>query len=314
MTDLPPPRVPAGYRSRPATPADVPAIHRLVADCERDLLGCVDTDLDTVAADLARPGLQLASDTRLVLDPAGQPVAWAWVDRRSEVDVHPGHRGLGLGASLLDWVEARAQQAGTERLVQTVSDNDLAAVALLRSRGYGAYAIAWLLEIALPAEPVQPELPAGIVIRPFRPGDEHAAHQLTEDAFDEWQQRRKSYEEWALLTVERATFAPAVSSVAFDGDLMVGAALALDVPGTGDGYIERVAVRGDHRNRGIARALLRRTFDGFHQQGRQACTLWTHSGTGALSLYERVGMTVRRSSTVHAKALPAGHRPPGDPA
>jgi hypothetical protein len=108
---------------------------------------------------------------------------------------------------------------------------------------------AWRLEIAMPTEPAVPEPPAGITVRSFQPGDEGAAYQLTEDAFDEWQERRKSYQEWARLTVERATFAPSL----------------------------------------------------------RTCTLWTHSDTGALSLYERLGMTVRHSSTVYRKALDTDH-------
>ncbi|MFF4360366.1 GNAT family N-acetyltransferase [Streptomyces sp. NPDC001604] len=90
------------------------------------------------------------------------------------------------------------------------------------------------------------------------------------------------------------------------GDEMVGAVLSLDVPGTGEGYVERVAVRRDYRNRGIARMLLREAFRTFYRQGKRTCTLSTHSGTGALSLYERIGMTVRRSSTVYSKALVSG--------
>ncbi|MDH6121049.1 mycothiol synthase [Kitasatospora sp. GAS204A] len=308
MPDLSPPWLPAGYQSRPATTADVRAIHRLVTACELELDGRAETDLDTIAADLARPGLAPELDTLLVYDPVGELVARAWVNRRSEVDVHPGHRSRGLGSSLLAWVEARARQVGTERLVQTASDGDRRAGALLRSRGYQALAAAWLLEIAMPAEPAVPEPPRGITVRRFLPGDERAAHQLTEDAFDEWQQRRKSYEEWARLTVERATFGPAVSPVAFAGDQLVGAVLSLDAPDSDEGYIERVAVRRDHRDRGIARVLLRHAFRDFYRQGRRTCTLWTHSETGALSLYERVGMTVRCSSTVYSKALTARER------
>jgi ribosomal protein S18 acetylase RimI-like enzyme len=94
-----------------------------------------------------------------------------------------------------------------------------------------------------------------------------------------------------------------LSSVAFDGDHLVGAVLSLHLPYAGEGYVERVAVRRDHRNQGIARVLLRYAFRAFYQQGRRTCTLWTHSDTGALSLYERVGMTVRDSSTVYRKVL-----------
>ncbi|GAA2332619.1 hypothetical protein GCM10010431_64460 [Streptomyces kunmingensis] len=46
-------------------------------------------------------------------------------------------------------------------------------------------------------------------------------------------------------------------------------------------------------------------FRAFHRAGRRSCTLWTHSDTGALDLYLRVGMTVRRSSTVFRKDLRA---------
>lgn len=302
MRDLSP-RWPAGYHSRPASTADIPAILDLVNAGEHALLGHAETDADGIAASLARPGLDPASDTLLAYGPADDLVGWAWVNRRSAVDIHPDHRGLGLGSSLLGWVEARARQSGGDRVVQTVEDADLAAVTLLRARGYETVATNWLLEIAMPTEPQVPEPPAGVTVRAFRPGDGPAAHQLIEDAFDEWQQRRQSYEEWARQTVGRATFAPGLSPVAFAGDEMIGAALALDVPESGDGYIERLAVRRDHRGRGLARLLLQHTFRNVYRQGRRTCTLWTHSDTGALSLYEKVGMTVRRSSTVYRKTL-----------
>lgn len=306
MPEHGPPRLPAGYRSRAASMADSEAIHGLVTDCERDLLGHAEVDVDDVTSVFARAGLDPARDTLVVFDPGGTLVARAWVHRRSEVDVHPGHRGRGLGAALLDWVESRAREAGTARVVQSVPDGDRAAVALVRARGYAPLATNWLLAIGMPTEPVVPEPAEGITVRAFRRGDGPAVHRLMEDAFDEWQERRRSYAEWATLTVERGTFAPAMSPLAFHGTDLVGAVLSLDDPAIDDGYVERVAVRRDHRNRGIARLLLRHAFRACYRRGRRSCTLWTHSRTGALSLYERVGMSVRRSSTVHALALPPG--------
>ncbi|MFJ1652814.1 GNAT family N-acetyltransferase [Streptomyces sp. NPDC088337] len=282
---------------------DISDVRRLVSACERELYGRVRTDAGGIAAVLARPGLVPELDTLLIHDRTGHLAARAWVDRRSEVDVHPRHRSRGLGAALLDWAEIRARQAGCVQIVQTVPDDDPEAVALLRSRGYEPMVTEWLLEFAMPDEPAVPEPPAGVTVRPFRPGDEHRAHQLIEDAFDEWQQRRNSYQEWARHTVERPTFAPAMSALAFDGGQLVGAAIALDPPETGEGYIEQVTVDRDHRKQGIARLLLLHAFRAFHRQGRRTCTLNTHSDTGALTLYLRVGMRVRHSSTVCRKSL-----------
>ncbi|OIK28283.1 GNAT family N-acetyltransferase [Streptomyces malaysiense] len=315
---------PAGYRVRPATTTDTDAVHRLVGAGECALHGRVTTGADRIAADLGGAQGEPACDTVLVTDRAGDPAAWGWVrGRRATVHVHPGHRGRGLGAALLAWTEARARELGGDRLAQTISDSDLAATALLRSGGYVRMVTEWLLEMPMPHEPVVPEPPSGITVRAFRAGDEEAAYRLTEDAFDEWQQRRKPYAEWARHTVGRATFAPAASPLAFVDGRLVGAVLALD-PGTdgevdagvaaapapgapdgGEGYVERVAVRRDQRNRGIARLLLQEAFRAFYRQGKRSCVLWTHSDTGALPLYERIGMTVRRSSTVYGKALVA---------
>lgn len=77
----------------------------------------------------------------------------------------------------------------------------------------------------------------------------------------------------------------------------------MNVSDADGGYVEQVAVRRDHRGRGIARLLLRHGFRAFHRAGRRSCTLWTHSDTGALDLYLRVGMTVRHSSTVFRREL-----------
>ncbi|MER6473113.1 GNAT family N-acetyltransferase [Streptomyces collinus] len=148
MPDLMP-ALPPGYRAVPATAQDVGSIRRLVSACELEVYGRVRTDPGGVAAVFARPGLIPELDTLLIHDQAGRLAARAWVNRRSEVDVHPQHRGRGLGAVLIDWAEARARQAGSEQIVQTVPDGDKGAVALLRSRGYAPMVTEWLLEFAI---------------------------------------------------------------------------------------------------------------------------------------------------------------------
>ncbi len=288
--------------TRPATLDDAPAIHRLIATAEELWHGQSESAPDAVAADLQRPLITLDLDTR-VIESDDQVVAWAWVHggRRAQVDVHPSYVGLGLGTQLLDWAEARAREHGSDWLAQTVDDADKAGTALLRSRGYDVLATNWLLE--RPVEGAAPTLAEGVTLRPFAPGDARVVHQVVQDAFDEWQPRRHEYEEWAKTTIERPSFDPELSPVAVVGDEVVGVALSLHLPDSPDGYVEQVAVRRDFRGRGLARALLTVAAEAAGRRGKQSLTLWTHSGTGALAMYERLGMTVRRSTTVYRTKL-----------
>ena len=292
---------------RAATLADAPAIHDLVSAAELDHNGRAEEGLDGVVADLRRPAIDLTRDTRVIHNAGGELAGWGWVHlgRRARVDVHPRHRGAGLGTELLAWVHDRSRQLGSVRVGQNVSDADRPAAELLRAHGYAGKATNWLLEIDLADEPVLPALPAGLSIRPFAPGDETVVHQVVQDAFDEWQQRRHPYDEWARRTIERDTFVPALSPLAIRDGTVVGALVSLLVPGRPWGYVDELAVRADSRHQGIARILLRHAFQGFYRYGRRTASLWTHTDTGALSLYERVGLTVRRSATHYSVDLSA---------
>jgi len=287
------------FTRRPATLDDAAAIHQLIAAAERRWHGQVEAVPDAVAADLRRPLITLDLDTLVVEAANGELAAWAWVHggRRAQVDVHPSYVGLGLGTELLDWVERRAREFGTDWLAQTVDDADKAGTELVRSRGYEVLATNWLLE--RPVDGAEPELSEGLTLRPFAPGDERIVHQVVQDAFDEWQPRRHEYDEWARTTVERTSFDPELSPVAVAGDEVVGAALSLELPGSPDAYVDQLAVRRDFRGRGLARALLTYTAQRAGRRGKQTLMLWTHSGTGALAMYERLGMRVRRSTTVY---------------
>ncbi|ADD42880.1 GNAT family N-acetyltransferase [Stackebrandtia nassauensis] len=295
------PVVPAGYRARPSQPDDVAAITALVAACEVDLFGRVESDAGHAHAVFARDGLDAGRDTVLVFGPGGEVVAWAWVNRRSEVYVHPAHRGRGLGSGLLAWIQRRARQAGTVTVAQQVPDSDTAAARLLGSAGFVVKARAWMLGIDTAGVTVAEV--DGIAFRGYRTGDLRAAWQVTEDAFGDWKARRTPLREWAAGTVEQSAFAPGASAMAFDGDELVGALIALDVLGRGEGYVEYLAVASAYRGRGIARGLLRFCFAAFAEAGYGHCTLWTHTDTGALSLYERVGMSVERTASVYFKEL-----------
>ena len=61
---------------------------------------------------------------------------------------------------------------------------------------------------------------------------------------------------------------------------------------SGCGFVDRLAVRADQRNRGLATALLVDSFAAARANGAERSELSTDSRTGALGLYENVGMQV----------------------
>ena len=64
---------------------------------------------------------------------------------------------------------------------------------------------AGIIEMPKPVEPVVPVMHPGHTERQFEERDAAAVHQVVEAAFADWHPRRKSYQEWARLNIERET-------------------------------------------------------------------------------------------------------------
>jgi predicted N-acetyltransferase YhbS len=295
--------LPGRVTARAAVVGDVPAITALVAACETVNDGVAEIHPNDVSIlfDPERPD----PGEIVVVEDGSAVVAWAHCSgERAEADVHPEWQGLGIGMSLLAWTEARARAAGRSRVRQTVTDANIAAASLFRASGYASAGASWILQQGLGDEPPAVEIPDGITIRPYRPSDARAVHRLIDDAFNEWPGREPvDFEHWAPHVIRHGSFAPDLSRLAFDGEELVGAALGFAYEGGDEGWIQQLATKSTHRHRGIARALLQSAFAGFHAAGWRACGLSTDSRTGALTLYERVGMRVRRSYTWWVKPL-----------
>jgi ribosomal protein S18 acetylase RimI-like enzyme len=157
---------------------------------------------------------------------------------------------------------------------------------------------------ALADEPPSILIPDGISIRAYRSSDALATYRVIDDAFNEWPERESlPFESWSQLVIEHGAFSPERSRLAFDGPELVGAALAFDYASVGEGWVQQLATAATHRHRGIARALLGSVFAAFLADGYRMVGLSTDSRTGALSLYERLGMRIRRSYTSWMKVL-----------
>ena len=295
--DLPP-----DLTARPATAEDIPVIVELIATCELEEDGVAEVDEGDVSFE--RHGLDPELDTMLVFD-RHELVAWAEVyRRRAEADVRPSHRGRGIGSVVLRWSEDRERALGDPYVNQTKTDANAGARELFLSNGYQPKWVSWLIRIALDEAPPPPDLPAGISIRQYREDDSRGVHRVIDAAFTEWPGRDpEPYEVWASMIPAHPAFRPDLSPLAFDGDQVVGAMISYDYPDAGEGWISQLATKATHRHRGIAQALLRTAFGWFHERGRTVAGVSTDSRTGALGLYEKVGMRVVRQYTRYTKPL-----------
>ncbi len=296
--------VPEGYTSRPLTLDDAHAVYEVMAAQEKHDTGSVEIEPADIVADWQRPGYVVEEHGVGVFE-GSTLVAYSEHVRndRGDAAVHPDHRGRGLGTALAGWMQETARAAGASVVGMPVPEGS-AGDRLLEALGYHVRWRSWVLELPAGAEVADRPLPEGFVVRAARPApdggrspDHAGAWTVQEDAFLEWSERpRDTYEEWAAGTVLRPGFEPWHLRVVVDPDgRVVGMAflvMAAQEDGTVQAYIDRLATAADQRGRGLGQALLADAFRVAREHGATSSSLSTDSRTGALGLYEKVGMVV----------------------
>ena len=293
LPDLAPP-----LTHRPLVAADATAVHRVAAAQERADRGRVDIEVSDIVADWQRPGFDVPEqvvgvhdDTRLV--GYGEVGAHG----RADAAVDPGHRGRGIGTWLAGWIRATAAARGEEEVGMPVPEHS-AGDRLLAALGWQVRWTSWLLETPAGGTVRARPLPPGYHVRAAHPGEHPAVHAVLEDAFLEWSRRpRETTAEFEAAVLRRPGFADWNVRVVLDpSGEVVGAALVH--PGEAEpgrpatASVPRLAVRREHRGRGLAQAVLADAVDEATRHGAEVCVLSTDSRTGALGLYRRVGMEV----------------------
>ena len=308
--------LPDGYEIRPPTFDDVEAVTEMLIATDLADTGVSESDVDLIRDQWSSPGFEPTEDAWVVTDPNGSVVAYANVSPDGEGklkswgDVHHDHRGRGLGAALLDRMEARASERlrGIPAAVlhTAVNDADAAAAALVRSREFEHVRTFRHLQIDLDGSPRDPgEPPSGIEIHGIEPErDLRRIHAIFVEAFSgEWGYRPIPFEEWIGMEVETPSYDPRLWLLATDGDEAVG---ALSGVVWGDrGWVGELGVRALWRGRGIASALLRRAIATFASRAlpRVMLNVDSENTTGAVRLYEGVGMHTLRAWNVYEKPV-----------
>jgi GNAT superfamily N-acetyltransferase len=284
--------LPEGLTTRPLEKTDAHDVFVLMAAQEQEDIGEVAIEEADIVSDWARPSHDLGARSIGVWD-GDTLVAYAELmgADRADTSVLPSHRGRGIGTWLAHWLQDLGRRIGSSVIGMPVPQGS-PGDRLLEELGFRVRWTSWVLKLPEGATIADRALPEGYAIRTAGPDDLLAAHDVLEDAFLEWSVReRESFEDFAATTTGRPGFEPWNLRVAVDDqDAVVGVSLVLVSDNGTTGYVDRLAVRRDQRNRGLAQALLVDSFALARAHGTTTSELSTDSRTGALGLYERVGM------------------------
>jgi ribosomal protein S18 acetylase RimI-like enzyme len=289
---------PAGLTARPLAPGDARAVYEVLAAQELADLGMIEIEEADIVGDWARPSFDVAASTIGVFD-GDRLVGYAehTAADRGDAAVHPDYRGRGIGTELARWMRDTARARGASVVGMPVPEGS-PGDRLLAELGYHVRWTSWVLKLPAGATIVERPLPEGYAVRAADPAEYPAVHDVVEDAFLEWSVRdREPYDDFLAEVTRRPGYEPWQVRVVVDpADEIVGVAHVV-IAETEDGrpreaFISRLAVRRDQRRRGLAQALMVDAFAEARSHGAQESGLSTDSRTGALGLYEKVGMTV----------------------
>jgi mycothiol synthase len=288
---------------RPFTDDDAPAVAALISAEEERLYG--------------RPGRITGADILMWLQWSKE--AWVWEeDDRVVASATYGvygdagnirgivaDKGRGLGTEIVERGEAFARAEGTKKIFAAAPEPDTAARALFESRGYREVRRFYSMAIELTEEPAAPVVPDGLVVDELHDHEYEAFYEALNESFAEhWEWHPDPYDEWLERRQgqHRDEQGP-VWFVVRDGDELA-AVTRNDADVAGGGYVGAIGVRPAWRGKGLGKALLYRTFAEFWRRGTTRVTLDVDSqnATGAVALYERVGMHVDSCGVAFEKA------------
>jgi len=300
---------------RPARLSDADAIYRLTSASSMAVIGDPDTTLEETASDLQDAGLDLASDTTLVMRMEAEPTAVAYALAYDEHETHAmvdvyldpvledaafTHLGELLVAWTLDRVRVMLRDSGRTFVKVTSGSygSEWRQRTLLERAGFSAERVYHRMRVQLTDRAPRPPLPTGVTVRLLDLDDEsdrRLAHRLTEEPFTEHHgYTPTTYERfWELHRHDDPVLDPTAWWLAEVDGAPAGCLIGDETRAAdGGGFIPSLGVLSEHRGRGVARALLHAAFDDYAARGRDwvALAVDSENATGATTLYESVGM------------------------
>ena len=199
------------------------------------------------------------------------------------------------------WAEERARRDGMRRVrIFLPAGHETEGIA--EERGYRLWRSSYTMEVVLDEPlPEPPRLPDGIELRSYGHGDERSLRSALNESFaNDPFFHEESPEHFREFYLRARAFDPSLWLLAWDGQELAGFVLAFPerVGEPGLGWVHSLGVRAAWRRRGLGEALLRAAITELDARGfrRVGLGVDAENETGALRLYERVGMTVARQS------------------
>ena len=158
-------------------------------------------------------------------------------------------------------------------------------------------------------------MPNGLETRPIQPEQYRAIWEAEVEAFqDHWGMdttTEEDFQRW--ITSWPLTFQPHLWQVAWDGDQVAGMVRNFIVEEENEknnrkrGYTESISVRRPWRKRGLAKALIARSFKMHRDLGMDEAALGvdTENPNRALQLYESMGFKMVKHSASYRKPMPS---------
>jgi len=231
----------------------------------------------------------------------------------------PAYRNNGIRRDILHRMESRLQQIGAKHqakhqkvLQAEVNETESHWAQLLESEGYKI--VRYGLKMVRPNWDNIPDcpLPEGIVIRSGGKVEEYrqiwdAACEAFRDNWGESECTEVEYAEWR----GEPTFQPPLWRVAWADNEVAGGVLNFILKNENEeygrkrGYTETIFVRRPWRGRGLAKALISRSFLAHQKAGMTEAALGLDADnlSGALHLYHHMGFAETKRSMIYRKPL-----------
>lgn len=233
----------------------------------------------------------------------------------------PRWRGKGLERVLIQWAEARLREYALEHSAQAnklldsgANDTQKDLIEALRSEGYEP--VRYFYDMVRPDLENLPkaQLPNGIEVRPVDKTNREQMHRIWaaeveafKDHWGEAESDESDFDRWDSW----GNFQPELWQVAWEGDEVVGMVrnYISDEVNTRQsikrGYTENISVRQAWRKRGVARALIARSFRMLKDMGMTEAALGVDATnpSGAYQLYESMGFSVVKQGATYRKPM-----------